>query len=399
MISCQSKKYNKETNTIANQFTIKEQFPNHQTAFEKNGDQIVFFASGKQHEMYAKVNLKSHLFDIQNVALFNTDHLLDISHSMYFLPEKYSTFYKYPIGRSGTAGGDFFTTIEFNELGLIKSIEKNLPDSKDKYLYKYNKYGQLLKIVEDKMIDKMLLENTYDENGRLISQKKDNKDTKLEREFSYDKNDNIIKESIKEKEVASNGKVIKDGKYTLLYQYNKGQIVRKYTENEDHVIDFEYNPTGDKLISIIEYYGVLDKNDTKKWINHFTKTVYTYNDNQITEERKYEYHIINSSVFTNKKWIPITIEEQKKLGWQKFKDQSEIPLSGIEKKYSYQSNEINVDINKYSFSITLAKGKSEKNKELLDSETIKYRLDNIGRIIKQEVYNKKELVKTQEFYY
>lgn len=42
----------------------------------------------------------------------------------------------------------------------------------------------------------------------------------------------------------------------------------------------------------------------------------------------------------------------------------------------------------------------EKNKELLDSETIKYKLDNIGRVIKQEVYNKnQELEEEEEFSY
>ncbi len=402
VISCHSNSQNmQEYNKEVEKFNIKELYPNQKIAYEKNGDVVLFYTAGKQHEIYAKVDLKSQVFDIQNSKFLNTDDLLQISHLKYFSPRKYSTFYKYPIGRSGTAGGDFFTLIEFNELGLIKSIEKNLPDAKNKYLYHYNKYGQLLRIAEDKIVDKILLENTYDENGRLISQKKDTKDIQSEREFTYDKNDHILKENIKEKEIAPNGKVVKDEVYTLLYQYNnKGQIARKYTENENHIVEFQYDPAGNELMSVVEYNGAPDKSDAKKWVNHFTKTTYKYAKDQIAEEKKYEYTIVNASVLIDKKWTPITVEQQKALGWKKFKEESETPLSGIEKNYKYEPEAITTEINTYNFSNHFKNGKTEINKELTNGEKIKFTLDNNGRITQKEINNtQKNTSEVQVLYY
>ncbi len=401
IISCHSNSQNmQEYNKEVEKFNANELYPDHKSAYEKQGGQMVFYSPGKKHEIYAKVDLESHIFDVRNSDMFNTDDLLEINHSKYFSPKKYSTFYKYPIGKSGTAGGDFFTLVEFNELGLIKSIEKNLPDAKNKYLYKYNKYGQLLQILEDKMVDKVLVENIYDENGRLISQKKDYKNLKSAREFSYDKNGNILKEDIKEKEIAPNDKIVKDEAYTLLYQYNnKGQIVKKYTEDENHVIEFQYD-SANKLTNIVEYYGISDKSDVKKWVNHFTKTTYNYNKEQVTEEKKYDYTIVNASVLVDKKWTPISLDEQKKIGWQKFKDGSETPLSGFEKKYQYRSDAISVEVNTYNFSNQFKNGKTEVNKVLTNAENIKFKLDDNGKIIHKEINNiQKNITETQVFYY
>lgn len=74
--------------------------------------------------VYAEIDQKTNKYQINDIDLFPVKDLLQINDFNYFIPKKYSTFYKYPVGKSGTAGGDFFTTIEFNELGLIKSIEK-----------------------------------------------------------------------------------------------------------------------------------------------------------------------------------------------------------------------------------------------------------------------------------
>ncbi|CAD0224149.1 conserved exported protein of unknown function [Chryseobacterium sp. JV274] len=402
VISCHSNSQNmQEYNKEVEKFSTKELYPSQKSAYEKNGDMVLFYLPGRLHERYAKVDLKSHVFDIKHSMFLNTDDLLEINHFKYFLPKKYSTFYKYPIGRSGTAGGDFFTLIEFNELGLVKSIEKNLPDAKNKYLYHYNKYGQLLRIAEDKMIDKILLENIYDENGRLISQKKNTRDIQSVREFSYDKNDNILVENIKEKVIAPNGKVVKDETYTLRYQYDsKGKIVRKYSENENHVVEFQYDPASDTLMNIVEYYGISDKGDAKKWVNHFTKTTYTYTKDQITGENKYEYNIVNASVLADKKWTPISVEQQKALAWKKFKEGSETPLSEIDKKYQYETGAIHTEINTYNFSNKFKNGKTEVNKELADSEKIKFILDNNGRITQKEISNtKKNSSEVQVFYY
>lgn len=89
-----------------------------------------------------------------------------------------------------------------------------------------------------------------------------------------------------------------------------------------------------------------------------------------------------------------------KLSWQQFRSKSEIPFSVIEKKYTYQSDQIEVTINKFSFSNKMNNGKIEGNKELLDSEIIKYKLDNIGRIIQKEIYNKnKKPVEIVNYFY
>lgn len=90
----------------------------------------------------------------------------------------------------------------------------------------------------------------------------------------------------------------------------------------------------------------------------------------------------------NKKREPITIEEQKKLAWQKLRDPSTNPLFCIERKYSYQSDEINVIVNKFSFSNTLKNGKNETDKKLTNSETTTYTLDTLGRVVKKETINK-----------
>lgn len=251
-------------------------------------------------------------------------------------------------------------------------------------VYNYNKFAQLLKVKQD---GDVIFEQEYNENANIM----ETKTSKSQGKFKYNTDGLIDKEEITNKDGSKN---------ILNYHYNSlKQIKKKYNADETLVKEYQYN-SNNQLIGVIEYNGTLDANDPNKIINHFIKKAYIYNKEQIIEEKFYEYNIIHSSIVIGKKRTPISITEQKKLAWQKFRDQSEIPLSEIERKYSYQLNEINVDINKYSFSITLVNGKSEKNKELLDSETIKYKLDSSGRVIKQELYNKnKELEEVKEFSY
>lgn len=75
---------------------------------------------------------------------------------------------------------------------------------------------------------------------------------------------------------------------------------------------------------------------------------------------------------------------------------------GIERKYAYQSNEIHVTVNKLDFSNSMRDGKTGRftSGEVVNSEIIRFKLDNSGRIIKKEVYNKdKNLEEKQEFSY
>lgn len=73
---------------------------------------------------------------------------------------------------------------------------------------------------------------------------------------------------------------------------------------------------------------------------------------------------------------------------------------GIERKYAYQSNEIHVTVNKLDFSNSMRDGKTGQSAEVINSEIIRFKLDNIGRIIKKQVYNKdKNIEEKQEFSY
>jgi len=101
-----------------------------------------------------------------------------------------------------------------------------------------------------------------------------------------------------------------------------------------------------------------------------------------------------------KKWTPISVEQQKALAWKKFKEGSETPLSEIDKKYQYETGAIHTEINTYNFSNKFKNGKTEVNKELADSEKIKFILDNNGRITQKEISNtKKNSSEVQVFYY
>lgn len=63
-------------------------------------------------------------------------------------------------------------------------------------------------------------------------------------------------------------------------------------------------------------------------------------------------------------------------------------------------NEFNVTVDKYKFFNSINNGETIQNKELIDSEMIKYKLDNIGRIIKKEIHSKNKKTKeVQEFLY
>lgn len=400
LVSCNSDSQNKqENNKEIEKFDPSEHYPNKKIAFAKSGEKIIFYNSTNEHLVYAEINQKTNKYQINDIDLFPVKDLLQINDFNYFIPKKYSTFYKYPVGKSGTAGGDFFTTIEFNELGLIKSIEKDLPDSNRKYIYTYNKFAQLLKVFENKLLNKTLLENKYDENSNLIFQVKNYEELKSKREFIYGKDGRILKENIQEKNIAPNGRIISDLAYALNYEYDElGRISKKYTQDSNYVEQFQYDSSG-RIVSFIKYSGELDKDDSNKLINHFIKKVYTYYSDQVVEERQFEYSIVNASILVDKKWQPINIEQQRKLGWKMLNEPSQLPLSETEKKYTYTANEVHISVNNFSFSNRVENGKTIQERDIRDFEKIKFILDNNGRIVKKETNRENRETEIEEYSY
>ncbi|SDJ92075.1 hypothetical protein [Chryseobacterium jejuense] len=375
-----------ENNREVEKFNDTELYPDQKTAYTKKGNIVSFYAPTSDHSLYLVTDLNTHILTIQDPETMNLTGLLKINDLKYILPKKYADFYKFALGAVGTGGGDFFTHIEFNELGLVKTMERNFPEGKNKYLYQYNKYGQLLKLVENRLLDKVLLENRYDEKSRLIFQKRNDEDFKSERTWGYDKDNRVQKEKVWEKEIAPNGNVIKDETKTFFYEYNTlGQLIKKYTQNRNDVVEYTYN-NEHKLISILKYSGTIDKDHPEKIINHFVKKTYIYLKDEVAEVISYEYKITDSSVLINGKWETMSLEEQKKQAWEKLKDQSAIPLQIIETKYSYQPLEINIAAHKYSI-YSNYNGQKGQSKQLVDSDSMRYVLDHGGRIIKKEIYN------------
>lgn len=391
-----------ENNKATEVFNDTELYPDQKTAYTKKQNTVLFYAPTSDHTLYLETNLNTRLLTLQDPETMNITGLLKINDFKYILPKKYADFYKFALGATGTGGGDFFTHIEYNGLGLIKSMERNFPEGKNKYLYQYNKYGQLLKLIEERtLLNKVLLENTYDEKSRLIFQKRDYEDYKSEKNWVYDKNNRVQKETAWEKEIAPNGNIIKDETKTFFYEYDhKGQLVKKYTQNRNDIIEYTYN-NEHQLVSTLEYSGTIEKDHPEEIMNYFIKKTYAYLNDEVIEALRYEYKITNYNVLVNGKWEAISIEEQKKKAWEKLKEQSAVPLQIIETKYAYQPSEINITTNKFHLSTTYNNGQIGQRKELADSDSMKYILDSKGRIIKKETYHNKDAdnVETQEIFY
>ncbi|KQR94379.1 hypothetical protein ASG01_00375 [Chryseobacterium sp. Leaf180] len=386
-----------ENNKEVEKFNSSELYPNNKVAFTKSGEKTVFYNAANEHLIYAEINHKTNQYKINNVDLFPAEDLLQINDFNYFLPKKYSTFYKYPIGQSGTSGGDFFTTIEFNELGLIKSIDKNLPSANHKYIYTYNKFAQLLRIFEDKLLNKTLLENKYDENGRLIFQEKNYEELIAKKELIYGKEGRILKENIKEEKIAPNGRIKSDLSYTLNYEYNKaGQIDKKQSKDSNFVEQFQYDSNG-RIINFVKYSAEIDKDNPDKLINIFVKKTYHYANEKLAEEKVYEYQIVNASILVNKKWQPLNIDQQRKMAWEKLNDTNEMPTTEIERLYKYNEDSIIVSINHFNFANRVVDGKAKLEKDLSNAESIKFSFDNSGKIIKKETTDKNRGM-TVEYY-
>lgn len=166
-VSCQSTSKSKELNSPVNQFKMKEQFPNQKTAFEKNKNEVNFFKpSGTK---ILKIDLYNSGYRFLFPDEMYSEHLIRINDFLYFSPSVLRRNYEFTMEGKGTGAGKFSTVNKFNELGLIETSKFTYPqegrpkETKVKYLY--NKFGQLLRIVENNETE---VENIYDAVGNLL---------------------------------------------------------------------------------------------------------------------------------------------------------------------------------------------------------------------------------------
>ncbi|NRS90692.1 hypothetical protein HNQ02_003639 [Flavobacterium sp. 7E] len=390
--SCQSNNKNmQENNKIVVKWNDTDLYSNQKVAYKKN-DSVVSFYSLSDNSIYAEINLKSFNSLIYNQEIFNTRELIKINKFNYFSPKKYSENYTLPLGNVGTGLGSFYTYINYNELGLINNILTEYPEENSKFLYYYNKYGQLLKIVEDKFIDKTLLENEYDEKARLIFQEENYEDSKSKKIFYYDEKDNITKQNI------INDKI----NYSLLYEYNpKLQLIKKYSEDKNYYFEYSYDNKG-MLTRELQYKASIDKNNPSEIINYFIETNFEYNNSgSLVKETISEIPYINKYILVNKEWQPLNLDEQKKDAWKEYNKKGNFFFRYIKTiSYKYLNNNI------ISSEKNVIKNESDGNiyhsvEQVHLNEKIKYTYNDLGQVIKKEIFEqgKFEPDNVQEYSY
>ncbi len=383
MFSCQSKKQSGETNTSVNLTNRKEVFPDQKTAFENVNNNVDFYEpSGNK---IFSVDLRKSLYKVDLISIFYSEHLSKINDQLYFLPKKINAEQTFATGNTGSAEGNFTYQYEINELGLATKEKVEFPANSrvkvNDIIFEYNKFGQLLKVIQNK---KPVIQNAYNEVGHLIESKNPEKSSKLK----YNE-DLIVIEERQENGV----------KTILKYQYNAAkQLVKKSSDDQTYVEKFNYDDGG-RLVSIVRYSAEIDKDNTNKLINHFTKISYNYTNTQLTEEKVHEYKIVNASVLADKKWQPLNIEQQRKIAWEKLNDPTGIPVSEIERIYRYKENGIVVKVNHFSFSNRITNGKANLEKEISNSQSIKFSFDNTGKIVKKETTDKNNRTISETYSY
>ncbi len=145
----------------------------------------------------------------------------------------------------------------YNKLGLKTGYREICPDDtggadyhfEDKNLYKYNKYGLLVK-KRRKIFDYNIFE--YNDKGQLIKigyREKPSQKTHYTKAFKYDKN-NKLSES-----------VILNTPYQSVdrYNYNHKGLLSEIVTSKYNKIEFEYNNNG-KITKVSSVLNVKDKN-------------------------------------------------------------------------------------------------------------------------------------------
>lgn len=383
VISCQSKAYTTETNIPIVHFDTIRKFPNNTTAFEKINNQVVFYTPSG-NEIFT-VDLKSTQYEFYVPEVEMAHYLVKVNDFIYFLPQKVTEHYVFSKNSTHTVKADVTKVFTTNNLGLITSITYELPEDdgvrKHTTLFTYNLFAQLLKITDN---GKILLENKYDDQGNVVRSKTKDRQS----DYQYDSSGKIIK---KREETDGIQKI-------FTYTYNAaGWLEKKYTEDQNEVEEFRYQTKGN-IREIVRYSAVTDKSDAQKLMSHFTKKTYIYSNNLISEEKEYEYNIMNASVLINKKWNPLTIDEQRKLAWKTFNDQSGWPISASESKYKYQPAQVDIIKTQYSFANRGKNDTTEQGKEVTDINHTLFTLDSSGRAIKETV-SRNKTIETKDFSY
>lgn len=384
MVSCQSKTPDTESNTSVNLSKMKEKFPNQKTAFEKINNKVDFYEPSGNKTL--SIDLQKSLYKVDLTSDIYLEHLIKINDQLYFLPEKVDREQTFSAGNTGTSKGNFSNQFEINEMGLaIKEKVESPADNKTKtneIIYEYNKFGQLLKVLENK---KTIAEYIYDDGGYLTEAKiAENKIT-----YQYNKEGLITIEDKHENRI----------KISLKYQYNSAkQLIKKMSEDQNYAEEFRYDNDG-RLLSVIKYSAEIDKNNSEKLINNFVKKIYNYANEKLSEEKVYEYQMVNASVLVNKKWQPLNIDQQRTMAWEKLNNTDEIPTSEIERLYTYNKSNIIVSIKRFNFSNRVINGTSKLEKEISNSESVKFLFDSSGKIIKKETTDKNRGTTVENYSY
>lgn len=392
ILSCQKNIQNrpKMDNEILTNTTT---FPNGKVAYKKENNAISFYNPNGM--LVAKTDTETKQLYVFNNRLFDTYYKLKLHEFLYFNPSKYYTHYTFPTGRVGTAGGNFSTVIKYNELELVTSLTIETPDGEYAYNYSYNKYGQLLKIEEDKWIDKTILENTYNKEGYLIEQEKDEDEFHSKSTFFYDKSNNVIKEIEKVK--------VRNSKDTFIwkYEYDKaGCLTKKYTSDYSKVETRRYDDNG-LLIRKLVYEVNPDTSIPTEIVQHFTEHNYIYDENtNLTKETTNYRDYTRTGTRINNEWIDLSIEDQKKLGWEDYNKNDIFFMHSDIKSYNYPNNKIvSSQYQKYSYTSNNKKYR-KKEENVYEFIKKKYYYNKLNQIIKVETLNNaNEIIESKEYSY
>jgi hypothetical protein len=363
-----------------------------------------------KEQIVLKINTNSNIVEfsssnVQDVPI--SEYMIPISRYKFFFPKSYSIPYKYmttriPLFSHTDNIGDQTFNYYKDKKGFLDKYEISSSDGEKQIIkFIYQNYN-LTKIIDDKIINKTLLENKYDEEGQLVYQEKNYEELKSKKDFFYDKKKNLIKEIVWSKEIAPNRNIICEKKHILQYEYNlKEQLIKKYSEDKNYYFEYSYNEKG-RLIKELGYTASIDENNPKKITNNFIENSFEYDmSGNLVKEIVKEVPYSNGFILVNKEWQPLNLEEQKKQAWEEYKKNGIYFFTYITTTtYQYLENNIISSIK------NVIKNENDGNnyhsiEQTLLQEKIKYTYNNLGQIIKREVFKegKLEPISIQDYSY
>lgn len=384
--SCNSNSQNMNTNTKTEIFTEMENFPNNQLAYQNKDGSIYFYNNGKQKDVY---NITTHILHISpnldNVV--NVENLIKLNRFSYFIPNKYYVTIEYPSSSSSTSVGDFGRHYKLNKIGLLEEHQIDFPEGSSKFIYSYNKYGQLLKVIE-KPTNKTLFENKYDKQARIIEKIENISRLESKIVYTYNSQNQIIKENVKQKEIAPNGNVIRNEEYVLIYQYDsKNQLVKKKSEDEKKLFQYTYNDKGLLIKELIyETKYKKEEEDSKTIIvNDFEENILEYNEEKkLVKEIKKEANFNNSTKLINKQWKDLNEKEQRDFAWEEYEQNKNFFTLTTTQSYQYSGNNLINSTKKVVNNFSNGKKIIAEEQTHLE-EVVNYVYNNLGQIIKREI--------------